>query len=76
MDKGRIVQLGTPIEILERPADDFVGDFVGRQGIGLKNVRDRLAYIYQDQAILRLSALEPVGTRVTVTLPEFAGVRA
>jgi len=42
-----------------------------RQGIGLKNVRDRLKHIYSDHAVLRLSSLEPIGTRVTLTLPEF-----
>ena len=43
-----------------------------RRGIGLKNVRDRLKHIYRDEAMLRLSALEPTGTRVTLTLPEFS----
>jgi osmoprotectant transport system ATP-binding protein len=47
MDRGRIVQLGTPLEILENPANDFVRDFVGHQGLGLKllsvrRVADRL----------------------------------
>jgi osmoprotectant transport system ATP-binding protein len=47
MDAGRIVQLGAPIEILEHPASDFVRDFVGHQGLGLKllsvrKVGDRL----------------------------------
>ena len=36
MDQGRIVQRGAPLELLERPANDFVRDFVGRQGLGLK----------------------------------------
>jgi osmoprotectant transport system ATP-binding protein len=36
MNEGRIVQLGSPLEILEHPANDFVCDFVGRQGLGLK----------------------------------------
>jgi osmoprotectant transport system ATP-binding protein len=36
MQEGRIVQLGPPLELLERPANDFVSDFVGRQGLGLK----------------------------------------
>jgi len=36
MQEGRIAQLGTPIDILEHPASEFVADFVGRQGIGLK----------------------------------------
>jgi osmoprotectant transport system ATP-binding protein len=47
MDKGRIVQLGTPLDILEHPANDFVREFVGHQGLGLKllsvrKVSDRL----------------------------------
>jgi osmoprotectant transport system ATP-binding protein len=47
MESGRIVQLGAPIEIIERPANDFVRDFVGHQGLGLKllsvrKVGDRL----------------------------------
>jgi osmoprotectant transport system ATP-binding protein len=47
MDRGRIVQLGTPPDILEHPTNDFVRDFVGRQGLGLKllsvrRIADRL----------------------------------
>ena len=45
------------------------------RGIGLKNVRDRLKHIYNDEAMLRLSAVEPTGTRVTLTLPEFSELR-
>ena len=36
MHEGRIAQLGSPLEILEHPASDFVSEFVGQQGIGLK----------------------------------------
>jgi osmoprotectant transport system ATP-binding protein len=36
MHEGRIAQLGSPLEILEQPASDFVSEFVGQQGIGLK----------------------------------------
>jgi osmoprotectant transport system ATP-binding protein len=47
MQDGRIAQLGSALDILEHPASDFVADFVGRQGIGLKllsvrRVRDRM----------------------------------
>ena len=47
MERGRIVQLGTPLDILEHPANDFVRDFVGHQGLGLKllsvrKIADRL----------------------------------
>jgi osmoprotectant transport system ATP-binding protein len=36
LDHGRVAQIGTPLEIVEKPASDFVRDFVGAQGIGLK----------------------------------------
>jgi osmoprotectant transport system ATP-binding protein len=36
MDAGRIVQVGSPLDILEHPANDFVREFVGQQGLGLK----------------------------------------
>ncbi|HWJ74657.1 MAG TPA: ABC transporter ATP-binding protein [Kaistia sp.] len=36
LDHGRIVQSGSPREILARPANDFVADFVGREDIGIK----------------------------------------
>ncbi len=36
LDKGRIVQAGTPTEILRNPANDFVTDFLGRSDRGIK----------------------------------------
>jgi osmoprotectant transport system ATP-binding protein len=36
LDRGRVVQVGTPREILSSPATDFVADFVGRSDIGVK----------------------------------------
>jgi osmoprotectant transport system ATP-binding protein len=36
MDRGRLAQTGPPIDIVEHPASDFVRDFVGVQGLGLK----------------------------------------
>jgi osmoprotectant transport system ATP-binding protein len=36
MDKGRIAQLGAPLDLLEHPASEFVSDFIGQQGLGLK----------------------------------------
>jgi osmoprotectant transport system ATP-binding protein len=47
MREGRIVQAGTPLDLVAQPADDFVRDFLGRRGLGLKllsvrRVADRL----------------------------------
>jgi len=36
LERGRLVQLGTPIEIVENPASEFVREFVGGQASGLK----------------------------------------
>ena len=36
LDRGRVVQLGTPLDLLEHPAGDFVREFIGTHGIGLK----------------------------------------
>ncbi len=36
MDKGRLVQFGTPFELLTAPANDFVRDFTGHEDHGLK----------------------------------------
>ena len=35
MDGGRLVQLGTPFELLTAPASDFVRDLVGRDDLGI-----------------------------------------
>jgi osmoprotectant transport system ATP-binding protein len=36
LDRGQLAQSGTPLEILENPASDFVRDFIGRETLGLK----------------------------------------
>ena len=36
LDHGRIVQAGTPAELLAAPASAFVSDFIGRSDLGLK----------------------------------------
>jgi osmoprotectant transport system ATP-binding protein len=36
MHQGRLRQFAPPRDILEHPADEFVRDFVGRSGLGLK----------------------------------------
>jgi osmoprotectant transport system ATP-binding protein len=36
LDHGRVVQDGTPAQLLAEPANDFVSDFVGRSDLGLK----------------------------------------
>ncbi len=47
LDCGRVVQVGTPAQLLAEPANDFVSSFVGRSDLGLRllglqTVADRL----------------------------------
>ncbi|HXQ49466.1 MAG TPA: ABC transporter ATP-binding protein [Stellaceae bacterium] len=43
MHDGRLMQYAKPRDIIERPADDFVRDLVGRSGLGLKLLAVRKA---------------------------------
>jgi osmoprotectant transport system ATP-binding protein len=36
MEQGRLVQVGTPAELLSAPATDFVRDFIGREDLGVR----------------------------------------
>ncbi|MGL4323462.1 MAG: ABC transporter ATP-binding protein [Beijerinckiaceae bacterium] len=45
MERGRIAQVGTPVEIYERPTSRFVATFVGRAN-ALPVTRDRNGYIH------------------------------
>jgi osmoprotectant transport system ATP-binding protein len=80
MDSGRIVQLGTPLDILEHPMNDFVRDFVGHHGLGLKllsvrRIGDRLRHgePVEGEPLLRdaslSEALSAMITRHTDRLP-------
>jgi spermidine/putrescine transport system ATP-binding protein len=57
MNRGRIVQVGTPQDIYRRPANVFVSDFIGQTNLlrgTVQSVRDGIA------------TLDVVGTRLTV----------
>ena len=38
LNHGHIAQVGTPLELLKRPANDFVANFLGRSDLGLKQL--------------------------------------
>jgi two-component system LytT family sensor kinase len=46
----------------------------GGTGIGLANIRERLAHVYGDAAVLRFEALMPEGTRAVLLLPQYSEV--
>ena len=43
LDQGKIVQVGTPLQLLAQPASEQVSDFVGRSDIGIKLLSLQLA---------------------------------
>ncbi|MFM2238792.1 MAG: hypothetical protein RJA69_166 [Pseudomonadota bacterium] len=38
LNRGELVQVGTPLELLRHPANDFVADFLGRADLGLQQL--------------------------------------
>jgi glycerol transport system ATP-binding protein len=52
MNQGRVVQAGTPQELFERPADTFVGYFIGSPGMNLlRCVVEESAAVVEGQRI-------------------------
>ncbi len=71
MDKGRIMQLGAPIELYERPANIFVAGFIGSPRMNLLPARDLLANATLSPAALpaKASCRTMIGIR-----PEHAAI--
>jgi ABC-type Fe3+/spermidine/putrescine transport system ATPase subunit len=73
MDAGRILQIGTPVELYERPASLFVADFIGSSNLLPGDVvesRDGLVAVRTPAGVVHataVGALEP-GTPVMVAV--------
>ena len=78
MHDGRVVQIGTPQELFERPAHTFVGYFIGSPGMNLipAKIDGRSAYV--DGASIPLGAAYPaLDGKVEIGVrPEFARLSA
>jgi glycerol transport system ATP-binding protein len=52
MQLGEVVQIGTPVELFERPQHTFVGHFIGSPGMNVLPARERDgAVFFEDQQI-------------------------
>jgi len=52
MQDGEIVQIGTPVELFERPAHTFVGHFIGSPGMNvLPAVQDDARVLFEGHAV-------------------------
>ena len=76
MQDGEIVQIGTPVELFDRPAHTFVGHFIGSPGMNVlpAEVRDGAAFfqghnLALEGAITDGGALTQIGVR-----PEFVSL--
>jgi putative spermidine/putrescine transport system ATP-binding protein len=63
MSSGRIQQIGTPVEVYEQPATEFVADFIGISNILL---RDGVRFVVRPEKIRMLAEGEPADTGMTV----------
>jgi ABC-type Fe3+/spermidine/putrescine transport system ATPase subunit len=74
MRHGRVVQLGPPEDLYERPADRFVADFIGQSNfleVTMRSVQDGIATaVTEDGLDVSLAAAEAgaEGARVTLAL--------
>ncbi len=59
-------------QVLLRVEDDGIGPGTAPAGLGLTNVAERLATLYQDRAAVKLEPRPGGGTRVTIRLPRSA----
>jgi glycerol transport system ATP-binding protein len=77
MDQGEIVQIGTPLELFERPMHTFVGHFIGSPGMNILpcDVRDDAAFFNGQKIPLEGSINKNIGNRTEIGIrPEFVSV--
>ena len=79
MEEGEVVQIGTPVELFERPAHTFVGHFIGSPGMNVlpAELREGAAF-FQGQKVALEGAVTPDTTgRIEIGVrPEFVHIGA
>ncbi|MCE2512133.1 MAG: ABC transporter ATP-binding protein [Acidimicrobiia bacterium] len=68
MSEGRLLQVGTPREIYERPASRFVADFIGRTNLIEASVESPTMVRLADGARIAAETSMPTGSQVAVSL--------
>ena len=68
MSEGRLLQVGTPREIYERPASRFVADFIGRTNLIEASVESAGTLRLANGARIEAEASTAPGSEVTVSL--------
>jgi glycerol transport system ATP-binding protein len=72
MQEGDVVQIGTPVDLFERPAHTFVGHFIGSPGMNILacDIRDGAAFL-GDTRIVTANTGEGTGISEIGVRPEF-----
>ena len=82
MDKGKVLQVGTPMEVYKNPANDFVANFVGTSNyieesqynnFNIKNTEKPYIYKRPEEMILVESTDESGFVKVTIESKRFLG---
>lgn len=77
MREGRLLQVGTPEDIYEHPANRFVADFIGQTNLLEGTVEDPATVCLANGARVAAPSSFPAGTSVAVSLrPERAHIEA
>ncbi len=74
MDEGVVVQIGTPVELFERPTHTFVGHFIGSPGMNLLpcEVRESQAFFHGSHIPVEGGKTTAAGPRLEIGVrPEF-----
>jgi len=74
MDEGVVVQIGTPVELFERPAHTFVGHFIGSPGMNLLpcDVRGGQAFFRDSLVQVETGSTSASGMKLEIGIrPEF-----
>ncbi|MDU8942104.1 ABC transporter ATP-binding protein [Ovoidimarina sediminis] len=76
MQLGEVVQIGTPVELFERPAHTFVGHFIGSPGMNILpgELRDGGAFLNGERVELEGPVQGPNGTVQIGIRPEFVSL--
>lgn len=77
MQEGEIVQIGTPVELFERPAHTFVGHFIGSPGMNVIDceMRNGTAYFLDHQIDLEGDTTTTADGRTEIGIrPEFVSL--
>ncbi len=73
MDQGKLLQVGTPEEIYERPANRFVADFIGQTNLLEGTVADAMTVVLENGTRVAAASDHAAGTKVALSLrPERA----